>query len=449
MFGFLKALRPSSPRGRPSPRRRASHRPLFDQLGGAFFESGSGGRPASFKPAVEALEERQLMSLTAAPLASSINLGNLALTQSSPQLRSIGAGTLVSGVSANPGNFAVMQPIPQQQFSHLTSVSDDYYGTVDFEITADYSVWFLCATGDYAGQARDEWHSTGGYALSVSAGRSVVAARDTAAVYIIAGDHSVWRFDSQGVWTPLGNYALSISGADEGSDYPYGNQVYAIGRDSNLWVYQANWPSQPSWKSLGSPGNLATISAAAGQGAVFATDIYGEVWEYYNPNDPYSNGYWTFTGGLNTVQIAASYDGTSTPMVYALTTDHEVRAYEQGRWWDLNMYALEISAFRVGEGGASNTVYAIGADHSAYLAHPNWTGATTIWQNLDNYVTAISAEAGVVQPGGSITGSSLSGYQVFATGQTYSAVEWASYNGAWGWAGLFGPDMLAQPTPLK
>jgi hypothetical protein len=421
MFGFLQTLRSAPRRNRSSPRGR------------------------SFKPAVEGLEDRQLMSLTAGTIVSGANLGNL--IKPSPQLTSFKAGAVVSGISANLGNLAPMQTIPQQQFSHLTSVSDVYYGTVDFEITADYSVWFFCATGDYAGQARGQWHNTGGYALSVSAGMSAVKTLETAAVYVIGGDNMVWRFDSQGVWTqlgaPKGLYALSISGEDI---IPYGNQVYAIFSDSNLWVYSLTPAGSvgnpgPGWQCLGSPGySLATISVAAGQGVVFATDIYGEVWE----NNVPANGSWTFTGGVNTVQIAASYDGTFTPMVYALTTDHKVRAYEQGRWWDLNMYALEISAYRTGDGSALNTVYAIGRDHAVYIAHPNWTGSTTTWQDLYNYVTAISAEAGVVQ-----SGSSLTGYQVFATLQNNGPIEWASYNGPWGWAGLDGPDMMAQPTPLS
>jgi hypothetical protein len=64
MFGFFKTLGHTSLRKRSSPRRRASHRPVFDQLGGS-------GAPLSHKHRahleVEALEERAMPSILFTP----------------------------------------------------------------------------------------------------------------------------------------------------------------------------------------------------------------------------------------------------------------------------------------------------------------------------------------------------------------------------------------------
>jgi hypothetical protein len=73
MFGFLKDLRSSPRRNRPAPGRPPGYRPFCEQLGGALFGASVGGRPLAWKPEVEALEARVVMS-TANQIGATLNI---------------------------------------------------------------------------------------------------------------------------------------------------------------------------------------------------------------------------------------------------------------------------------------------------------------------------------------------------------------------------------------
>jgi hypothetical protein len=397
---------------------RAARRPIFEQLGGGLFQLPSGRRPESMKPAVEALEERQLMSIV------------------------VGGG--IGGVSL------AGEP---QQLSNMSSVTDSSGHTVLFEITPDQSLWYSTSPG--------VWHQTTGKALSVSAG---VDPGGAAVAYVIGTNHAVYEYSpTLDQWNSLGGYAFSIS-ATQGPAGFVPSLVYAIGSDAKLYVNDG----VTGWHNLGSPvgtstnGELVTISTvnyysgSTVQSVCYATDQSGSLWlctnEIWNGGSPGMGGFgwipsysanWASTGGTNAIQIAAGYDYSDNPVVYSLTWDHRVWVYDKGAWssvGDKNTYALEISAGR--SWGANdpsrNVVFAIGGNHSVYIydnrADQTWANSTT-WQDLGGYATAITAE-------GVIDGHFVDN-GVFAN--NYYGYVYVYQNG---WDNLYGPQMHQSTTPL-
>jgi hypothetical protein len=385
MFSFLKSLGQPS-RRHPSPRSsRSSRRLFFDQLGGGLFEPSCGRRPESLKPAVEALEERRLMSIVVGGLSGSLNVGGA-----------------------------------PQPLSNMSSTTDAFFNTFFFQISADHTLSYTSSSVPNGTRA-----DTGVQANSISAG----TVDGYAVVGVIKPDQSIWLYtpgepfySSSAQWTYLGGKALSIgvTNDDRGGLGGLG-QVYVIGTDYNLYVQDSLSPH--GWVCLGAPSlngqhvSLETISALAytdnhyGDHSVcYAVDSVGDVWQC-TLQDPYnlsrngtSGGIWSNLGGTNTVQIAASFDANHIPIVYALSYNqfNNVSVFDGG-WTNLGGDALEISAARSDYSctACHNTVFAIMDNHQVSVlnnsAFSDWTHVNTnygpIWQSLGGYATAITAEA--------------------------------------------------------
>jgi hypothetical protein len=385
------------------------------------------------KPAVESLEERQLMSFVVGGSIGGLTLGG-------------GAGTLNVGGAPQP-------------LSNMSSVSD-YFGNTDFfQINADYTVSYNTSS-DPSGT----WHNTGVPAASVSAGTSNSG---LAVVGVIKRDQSVWVYNPGSVawgipagWTNLNGKGLAIS-VTQGPEDASG-LVYVIGTDSHLYVQDTEGHG---WAALGTPTlsngqhvTLDTISAlsywgSAGPASVcYATDNVGEVWKctLNNPSSIQAGGIWTALGGPTAVQIAASFDADHKPIVYALSYNqfNNVSVFSNGGWTNLGEDALEISAGRSwgpsGVGPTRNTVYAVTDSHQVFVldnsAYSDWTHVNTAggptWQPLGGNATAITAEA-TAAPG-------WLGNRVFESdANSYAYV----YNN--GWNNLLGTKMNPSYTPLN
>ena len=371
------------------------------------------------KPVVEALEERRLMSIVVGGLTKSLNLGGA-----------------------------------PQPLSNMTSATDALFNTFFFQIGSDHT---LSYTSD---QNRGQEH-TGVPALSISAG----TANGYAVVGVIKPDQSIWLYTpgepfytSNQQWTCLGGKALSISVTNNARGGLGGlGQVYVIGTDYNLYVQDSLYPR--GWVCLGAPApngqrvSLETISALAytdnhfdDYSVCYALDSGGGVWEctLQDPVNLSRNGTsgetWSYLGGPNAVQIAASFDPNHNPIVYALTYNqfNNVSVFDGG-WTNLGGDALEISAARSDYGCAAchNTVFAVMDNHQVSVfdnsAFSDWSHVNTstgpTWQSLGGYAGAITAEAADVV--------------YAANADNYASV----YNN--GWVSLQMPQMNPSYVPLN
>jgi hypothetical protein len=396
---------------------------LFEQFGGALFESTAPSRRPAWKPAVEALEERKLMSIV------------------------VGGG--IGGIGSRIGG--TLPPGQPQPLSNMTSVIDYFGTTYFFQINADQTVSYNISS-DPSGT----WHNTGVQAISISAGTN---ATGDVVLGVIRPDQTIWLYNtgsawaSDGGWTSLGGKALSISVTQNRPNDP--GQVYVIGTNYNLYVQDSETPH--GWDFLGTGllngqhVSLETISALAYyfQSVCYATDSAGDVWQFtlQNPENLMvqgsSGGTWSYTGGTDAVQIAASFDGSGNPIVYALGyyQFNNVSVFDKG-WTSLGGDAVEISAGRTGGPyHTSNIVYAIMDSHEVFVlnnsASPDWSNFNTstgpTWQSLGGYATGITAEA--------TWWYTNSG--VFASNASYYAQV---YNN--GWNNLFGQQMSPSHEPL-
>jgi hypothetical protein len=426
MFGFLKALGRSSRRIRSTRTRPISFRPFLKQLGGASFSPLSGGPSHAFRPRVQALEERQLLS---------------------------GFTGVTFGHPPPPVQLQGVQP---QQLSNMSSVRDFYGCTYFFQMNSDQTVSYR-SDNDPSGT----WHNLGVKALSVSAGRD---AGGDAVVYIIALDHSVAEYQTGSVWPGmdgpgwknLGGWAYSISATQGWENEP--GLLYAIGSTGHLYVNSTDFNT--GWVWLGSPvvngqhiNSLYTISALSDQpenaparSVCYATDGAGDVYEFtlQDPTSLQKRGSWSSMLGTNVAQIAASFDSNGNPIVYALSYANgyygTVWVWD-GSWHDLGGSALEISASRdraPGTAGGQNAFYEIAWDHSVrvYNNAGSMTWGNGYWENLGGYATALTAEAAAVYP------DSID--QLFADISDRSAYD--CYGGSW--HGLLGQQLNTSYTPL-
>jgi hypothetical protein len=341
----------------------------------------------------------------------------------------------------------------------MTSVRDFWGYTYFFQINSDQTVSYR-SDHDPSGT----WHNLGVKALSVSAGRDLSG---SAVVYTIALDHSVSEYDTASAsagfygpgWKYLGGWAYSISGT-QGVESAEPGLVYAIGSNGQLYVDAADFNS--GWVWLGSPvvngqrlNSLYTISAlsyelqnAPAQSVCYATDGAGDVWEFtlQDPAYPQKGGSWSSMLATNVAQIAASFNSTGNPIVYALSYENGYYGTVwvlDGGWHDLGGSALEISASRdpgIGYGGNNvrNTFFEIGADHSVWVY--NNSGVTWgygYWQDLGGHATALTAEAVA-----SLYPNSID--HLFADISDQRAYDF--YGGSW--HGLLGQQLNTSYTPL-
>jgi hypothetical protein len=153
---------------------------------------------------------------------------------------------------------------------------------------------------------------------------------------------------------------------------------------------------------------------------------------------------------IDFVQIAASYDSSGNPIVYALSYYPPLYGTVwvlDGGWHNLGYnpdgYALEISAGRDADvtvqgdlGPTQNIFYAIGQNHHVYVYNnsASSTWGTGYWTNLGGYATALTPEA--------IHLNSFDG--AFADAPDHKAYEWYGLS----WHGLLGPQLNTSYTPL-
>jgi hypothetical protein len=401
MFSFLRTLRSS--------RRR----------NGLAVPAARGRRP-SFRPALEALEDR------------------LALT-------TFATTGLISSVNNTTGLISTLGLYSQQPLSNLSSVTA-FNGTFYFEIGPQNVI-------SYTNNGGQTWQSTGLQGISISAGVDGVGDAD---VYLITLDHSVWMYDTHSNQaSDLGGYAKAISAVQGpvSSVHPDISLVFAIGSNNQLYVNgeggngstwkallapNASWITSSGTNSPGTP--LVTISAVGATGLpggdntvfCYATDSSGDIYDYVNGEAlsgwNWATGIWFDTGGRNAVQIAASYDASHNPIVFALTTDTKVWEGWRGgfggwNWTALGSGFVEISANRSATAStAADTVYAIAS--SSHNLHVLSVGSG---QNLGGSWTAVTAEGGTA----------------FATDTSFDPWVYASV-----WRDMHGPQILKESMPI-
>src|SRR5262249_40939991 len=149
-----------------------------------------------------------------------------------PGLEQIGGNGFAAGASRS------RLPLCKPEIEHLeqrslmtssgliTSVSSSLF-YADYAIASDHSLLKYDAQGV---------HKYAGYVTQISAGLDSLGLPE---VFAIAGDHSCWLLDGRG-WHNLGGFVTQISGTRH-------NQVYAIDGKSSPWLYNP----QTGWHALG------------------------------------------------------------------------------------------------------------------------------------------------------------------------------------------------------
>jgi hypothetical protein len=241
-------------------------------------------------------------------------------------------------------------------------------------------------------------------------------------VYALGLDHTLWRWDSTGVWHPLGGSYKEISATrdgqcfavtSDGSDVRLFNQadqptdlgapggyasdiaagrsayfgqdeVFAVGPDGGIYVWNGDLVFGPyrAWREIDG-GSFQTLSATQ-NGAVFALDGNGNLFQ--ESESPYwisgvEYFFWSrsnISAGRTYQQISADVDARGYAEVYAIGTDafHTLSRYDQGRWQGLTWFATEVSA------ADSGYFFAAGTSGSAVAYDPQ----LATWINLGGNV---------------------------------------------------------------
>jgi hypothetical protein len=333
MFGLLKVLRPF-PR-RPAPRRRSGPRLLFEQFGGGLFGSAAPGRRPDWKPAVEALEERALMSTTSAVAWTSGGV-----THST--FYAIGQNDNVE-VSVDGGAFTDLGGYAKQ----LSAGLDVFNKPEVYAIGADNAVWLNKGSG---------WVSLGGYLKEISA-----TVENT--IYGIGIDDNIYlSHGAPGLgWFNTGLKARQISAGADAIGNP---EVYAIGFNNN--VYAGNGSGGPAgFANWG--GYVKQISATV-DSTVYAIGADNAV---YKDSGSGSGSGWVSLGGY-AKQISAGIDGAFGPFVFAISLNDGLLSNHGSGWVNFGGYVTQISGPSISSFGVhppADLAYAVAPGSHAALLH--------------------------------------------------------------------------------
>jgi hypothetical protein len=166
--------------------------------------------------------------------------------------------------------------------------------------------------------------------------------------FVIAGDNSMWEWNSSG-WHKLFEPERMTQFAAV-----KGDRVYAVGADKALYEYSPPFTifgiHLGGWQRLDGPGAVQSIDAvtdSSGRDAVFA--IRGD-----NTFRERFNGSWTFLSGANTIQrgFSAGTDLSGNADVFGLDGTNQLFRHTTGGWTAL---------------GARNTVRTISATNAGQV----------------------------------------------------------------------------------
>jgi hypothetical protein len=353
MFGLLKVLRRSFRSSHPTSRRRPAHRAFFEQLGGPPFAPATPSRRPDWKPAVEALEERSLLSAISAVAWTSGSATHSALY-------AIGKNDNVL-VSVDGGSFTNLGGYAKQ----LSAGLDAFNKPEVYAIAADNAVWVNKGSG---------WVSLGGYLKEISA-----TVENT--IYAVGTDDNIYLgHGTSGLgWFNTGLKARQISaGADGGNP-----EVYAIGFDNH--VYAGNGSGGPS--GFANWGGYAKQISATVDSTVYAIGADNAV---YKDSGSGSGSGWVDLGGY-AKQISAGIDGAFGPFVLAIGLNDGLWSNHGSGWVSFgNTYVTAVSGPSIANFGVSlpaDTAYAVAKGHGGLL-HEN-----TAFTSLGGYIQTTSGSA--------------------------------------------------------
>jgi hypothetical protein len=352
MFGLQKVFRRSFQSSRPPSRCRSAHRTFFEQLGGPLIGPATPSRRPDWKPAVEALEERSLLSATSAVAWTSGGATHSALY-------AIGLNDNVE-VSVDGGSFTDLGGYAKQLSAGLDASNNPEV----YAIGADNAVWLNKGSG---------WVSLGGYLKAISA-----TIENT--IYAIGTNDDV--IVGHGVagsgWFDTGLKARQISaGADGGNP-----EVYAIGFNNNVYAGDGS----------GGPGGFANWGGYVKQiSATVDSTVYGIGADnaVYKDSGSGSGSGWVSLGGY-AKQISAGIDSAFGPFVFAISLDDGLWSNHGSGWVSLGGYVTAVSAPSIASFGVSlkaDFAYAVGQGHGG-LMHEN-----TTFTSLGGYVQTPSGSA--------------------------------------------------------
>jgi hypothetical protein len=267
------------------------HRPAPTKTG----SRTSSGR-ASFKPQVELLDERQLLS-TCGPISSITKWGWAGATTAyeiygKTVYRTDYDGAVVLNATHSLGGPSVLK---------VSAGLDAQFNPEVFAIATDYTVWL----NDSAG-----WHWE--YQPTVAGLNGIIEISGTVSNYAYAldGNHRIWMLDPTSnfnTWTEGDGYALHI--AAQNRDYVYGidPQSQQVFQEVDGWSV--------AW--LGGP-QVIQISTASG-GALWAIDTNHNLRRWTGWPTP---TWWDNMGGY-CLDISANAS-----FVYAIGSDHALYKYD-------------------------------------------------------------------------------------------------------------------------
>jgi hypothetical protein len=342
MFGLLKVLRRPFRSSRPTSRRRSAHRAFFEQLGGPLFAPATPSRRPGWKPAVEALEERSLLSTTSAVAWTSGGATHSALY-------AVGPNDNVE-VSVDGGSFTNLGGYAKQ----ISAGLDVFNNPEVYAIGADNAVWLNKGSG---------WVSLGGYLKEISA-----TVENT--IYAIGTDDNIYlSHGAPGLgWFNTGLKARQISAGADAIGNP---EVYAIGFNNN--VYAGNGSGGPA--GFANWGSYAKQISATIDSTVYAIGADNAV--YKNSGSGSGSG-WVSLGGY-AKQISAGIDGAFGPFVFAIGLDDGLWSNHGSSWTNLGGYVTQINGPSISSFGVhppADLAYAVAPGSHAALLHQGASFAT-------------------------------------------------------------------------
>jgi hypothetical protein len=328
-------------------------------------------RPASatrhpvFRPQLEQLDERLLLSMSSAitiPHGWGTEYDWYAVDNSSRQVvmfsntnrYNLGGPGNIGGVSASID--------PRSGYGEVFALS--VYNSRQFNF--DATLWLCDSSGN--------WHNFGGDYTGIS------ATRDGHVYAVTADGASVWYLDSYGNGTDLGapntgSGPFASPSLAAGIAWFGWNEVFAIGPGLAIYVNSGNAAGQ--WRLVDNSARFISLSAANDTVFALTWDGFGQGGKLYQETEHLrltNRGgyfYWTdqdISGGRLYSTISADTDPSGRAEVYAVDTNTYLLLYDQGASVVEFIGVYDVS----GAGGGYRYVVALdkGADH-AYQENPD------------------------------------------------------------------------------